>query len=327
MERIIYLFSILSVCIFSSCMEQKQNNPYVLDIPDKVEISKMDRYGYVRIKGSCIFVIPPEGFIQMPKESVLTYKEACYMYFSDFNNRDVNDFIDLILKKLPETYTFEKDGYSKIIEMNGYKAFVAHLRYDDECSELSVSFGNQSYYGQIKCVYPLESTDLRDALLKSMLTAYIDTAFKHLAMEDMAYYTIDLSNTDFKLAYNANNTYIYTINGIDPTFDSEQDLSILITTMPYESPPEKIMKKIKEEDFYPYKIRKTLVNGYSGVEYYSEGAVCGETARSYSVIFGNGNTSLYVVGKIYNMDLYDECLAEIKRIIGTIRFKNVNNAK
>lgn len=92
--------------------------------------------------------------------------------------------------------------------------------------------------------------------------------------------------------------------------------------MPYDSPPEKMVKYVKDPTFYPYKIHRKLVNDYSGVEFYSEGLVSGKTAKAYSVIFGNGMTSLYVSGKIYNLERYDEFLPELKRIIQTIRFKN-----
>lgn len=325
MKQSKYIILLLLGYLFCSCAGQ--SNPYDLDIPDKVNIDDVSRYQYERIKGSCIFVIPPDGFVQMPKESALGYKEACYIHFWDVNDEDGDRFIDQLWKKLLEIYASEKTGYIKKFEMNGYKAIATHSRYDDGLAELSVSFSGHSCYGQIKSVYPLKQTHLRDALLESMLTAYVDTAFKQLSMEEMAYYTIDLSNTDFKFAYYTGNTYVYSKKGIDPTSNPENELLLVIVTKPYDSPPEKIMENLNNDGFYPYKVQKKVVNGYTGLEYYSEGAVSGKTVRSYSVIFGDGNTSLYVTGRIYNMDLYDEYLQEIKRVIGTIDFKSTSDGR
>lgn len=320
MKQIKSLFIVWTGCIFTSCV--KQSSPYVLDIPDKIETAKADRYQSVRVKGTCLFVIPPQGFVQAEKQNALTYNEALYIYFSEAEKQNVNHTIDVVLERLRQLYTYEKDGYWKIFELNGYKALATHLKCENEEAELSVIFGNQFYSAQVECRYPLAYPSLQEILLKSMLTVYVDTVFKELAIDDMAYYTIDLSGTDFKLAYYSNNTYIYTINGIDPTPGPHLDFSISVTTMPYDSPPEKMVKYIKDKTFYPYKIQKKIVNDYSGVEFYSEGSVSGKTAKAYSVIFGNGMTSLYVCGRIYNPERYNEFLPEFKRIIQTIRFKN-----
>lgn len=252
-----------TVCIFASCV--KQSSSYILDIPDKIETDKADRYQSVRVKGTCLFVIPPQGFVQAEKQNALTYDEALYIYFSEAEKQNVNHTIDIVLKKISQLYTYEKDGYWKIFELNGYKALATHLKCENEEAELSVIFGNQSYSAQVECRYPLAYPSLQKILLKSMLTVYVDTVFKELAIDDMAYYTIDLSGTDFKLAYYSNNTYTYTINGIDPTPGPHLDVSISVTTMPYDSPPEKMVKYVKDPTFYPYKIHKKIVNDYSGL--------------------------------------------------------------
>ena len=177
----------------------------------------------------------------------------------------------------------------------------------------------------IDCEYTIGNYFLRDAIFRSMLTAYIDTTYRTESIKDFACFTVNLSDTEFKPAYYGANIYYYTINGVDPAPDSDIDLLFTIRPLPYED-PEKIMKFAIEKDtiFHVLQTHTTEINGYPAVECYSEGVVSGERGKGYSVVFGNGKTSLHFSGTVYNPEKYDEYLAEFKRIVRTIRFKEID---
>ncbi len=316
-----YILIVLSAYLLCSCVGQ--SNPYALDVPDKVSVVKTDKH--IRIKGTCIFIIPPEGFVQAPQQSALVNREGIFMTFVEGINRDVNKIIDLFLKKVPEVYTYGETGFWKLFKVNEDKTLAINTSWNKKHSQLSVTFGNPMYSVVIGCKYPIEDISLRDALFKSMLTAYIDTSYRSESMADMDCYTVDLSGTDIKFAYYGGNSYLYTINGIDPAPGTHTDIVVAISPIPYGN-PEKIMKYAIEKDtiFHVLQTHTTEINGYPAVECYSEGVVSGERGKGYSVVFGNGKTSLHFAGTVYNPEKYDTYLAEFKRIVQTIRFKEIN---
>ena len=316
-----YILIVLSACLLCSCAGQ--SNPYALDVPDKVTVVKTDKH--IRIKGTCIFIVPPEGFVQDPQQSALVNREGIFMTFVEGINRDVNKIIDLFFKKIPEVYTYGETGFWKLFRIDKDEAFAANTQWDEKRAQLSITLGNRMYSVVIGCKYPIDDLSLRNALFKSMLTAYIDTSYRSESMADMDCYTVDLSGTDIKFAYYGGNSYIYTINGIDPVPGIHTDIVLAISPIPYED-PEKIMKFAIEKDtiFHVLQTYTTEINGYPAVECYSEGAVSGERGKGYSVVFGNGKTSLHFSGTVYNPEKYDEYLAEFKRIVQTIRFKEID---
>ena len=316
-----YILIVLSVCLFCSCVGQ--SNPYALDVPDKVSVVKTDKH--IRIKGTCIFIVPPEGFVQEPQQSALVNREGIFIAFVEGINRDVDNMIKLFLKKTSEVYTYGKTGFWKEFRIDKDEAFAANTQWDEERTQLSITLGNRSYFITMGCKYPSSDLLFRDAIFRSMLTAYIDTTYRTESIKDFACFTVNLSDTEFKPAYYGANIYYYTINGVDPAPDSDIDLLFTIRPLPYED-PEKIMKFAIEKDtiFHVLQTYTTEINGYPAVECYSEGAVSGERGKGYSVVFGNGKTSLHFSGTVYNPEKYDEYLAEFKRIVRTIRFKEID---
>ena len=173
----------------------------------------------------------------------------------------------------------------------------------------------------IDCKCPINNSSIY-AVFNSMLTAYIDTTYRTESIKDFACFTVDLSGTDLKPAYYGANTYYYTINGVDPAPDSGIDLVFTVRPMLYEEPEKYTRLCIQKDTIYKAEpIHIIEINDYPAVEYYSEGVVSGKKIKGYSVVFGNGKTSLHIRGMIYNMKYCDEYLAEFKRIVQTIRFK------
>ncbi len=302
-----YILIVLSACLLCSCAGQ--SNPYALDVPDKVTVVKTDKH--IRIKGTCIFIVPPEGYVQAPMKCALTYKDSWYIHFGE-SDRHINDFIDSILKNNTESNQYK---YYKSIEYRENKALIIN-----EENFLAFVFGNQRRTATISCIYLTEDRAWRDTLVKSILTAYIDTSYRALAMKDWACYTIDTSDTDFKLAHYSNGFYCYTLGGKRITEKPDID-RFMIMPLPYNDPGELVEFGIKSDTtIRAYNIRKTEVNGFPAVEYYCEGFLSGDY-KMYSVIFGNGKTSLNCGGMIYDMEQYDEYMDEFKKIIKTIRFK------
>ncbi|MGP1462794.1 hypothetical protein [Tannerella sp.] len=316
-----YILIVLSACLLCSCAGQ--SNPYALDVLDKVTVVKTDKH--LRIKGTCIFIVPPEGFVQDPMESVLINREGTLIRFMETIDRDVDKVINPLLEQLPTVYLYGKTGYWKSFKTGKNRLFFIHTTWDNNRNRLSFSFGNQLYAIMIGCRYPIGDRLLRDAIFRSMLTAYIDTTYRAESIKDFACFTVDLSDTEFKPAYYGANIYYYTINGVDPAPDSDIDLLFTIRPLPYED-PEKIMKFAIDKDtiFHVLQTHTTEINGYPTVECYSEGVVSGERGKGYSVVFGNGKTSLHFSGTVYNPEKYDEYLAEFKRIVRTIRFKEID---
>ena len=316
-----YILIVLSVCLLCSCVGQ--SNPYALDVPDKVTVVKTDKH--IRIKGTCIFIVPPEGFVQEPQQSALVNREGIFIAFVEGINRDVDNMIKLFLKKTSEVYTYGKTGFWKEFRIDKDEAFAANTQWDEERTQLSITLGNRSYFITMGCKYPSSDLLFRDAIFRSMLTAYIDTTYRAESIKDFACFTVDLSGTDLKPAYYGANTYYYTINGVDPAPDSGIDLVFTVRPMLYEEPEKYTRLCIQKDTIYKAEpIHIIEINDYPAVEYYSEGVVSGKKIKGYSVVFGNGKTSLHIRGMIYNMKYCDEYLAEFKRIVQTIRFKEIN---
>ncbi len=101
----------------------------------------------------------------------------------------------------------------KEFKMNDLTSCILNQIHNNTSGSLSLIVGDDNNTIMLDASYNLADESSYNELLNSFLTTYIDTS-KENAKDDILYFTIDLSDTGYKLANYMPGSYIYSVDGV-----------------------------------------------------------------------------------------------------------------
>ncbi|MCO6163003.1 hypothetical protein [Flavobacterium sp. NRK F7] len=154
----IILFLFLTACVFGS-------NQSIED-------------GYINIKGTRLFILPPKGF----KES----KTIIGLEKDENTMIQVMDLIGGNYESNALTYTkskFEEKGITVLnfeeLKIDGYKAKMAHIKGQDGYESLQVVFGDNTFSAMVMCLFLTQDrNEILPEIKASLLKIKYDTNLK-----------------------------------------------------------------------------------------------------------------------------------------------------
>lgn len=229
--------------------------------------------GYINIKGTKLYIIPPKGFKEAKNIVGLEKNETALIQVMDLvgGNFDSNT----------STYTraeFEKRGIKVLefeeLEIDGYKAKFSHIKGADSNESLHVVFGDSTFTAMVMGVYP---SNLRNELYKDIKAAFLKIKYDKTLVIDpfsASVFKIGKNESKYKFAKATANMFIFSENGIIKDSYVDEPM-IMITSVPFDK---SMTKEELVEEFVNGLIRQGLIkketknlskksiNGYNTVE-------------------------------------------------------------
>jgi hypothetical protein len=280
------------------------------------------------ILGSKICIIPPDGFKKSDKFAGLEHKRSG----SSIMVNEMQTSYDSISNGLNKENFLKQGVHVSLIEnitineVSGLLFTATQVARGSNYGKYILFFGTNEETYLIVGVYPENETEVGLEIKKSILTAV--TLAEHPVDQINALdFTLDVSQTKFKLGNGPTNVLMYTVDGKIPT--NSEDKSVLIATKSFsESRIDDHRKfaenRIKNLDITINKteyINELKINGISGIEIYAKGQnpKNGDIENVYLVILFTRKNYYMLVG-ITN-DESQVSIDEFKKAIKTFELK------
>jgi hypothetical protein len=282
--------------------------------------------GYVNIKGTKLYIIPPKGFKESKNMVGLEKNETALIQVMDLvgGNFDSNT----------STYTraeFEKKGITvlefKELEIDGYKAKFSHIKGADSNESLQLVFGDSTFSAMVMALYP---SNLRNELYKDIKAAFLKIKYDKTLVIDpfsSSAFKVEKHESKFKFAKATANMFIFSENGeVKDAYVDEP--MMMITSVPFDKSMTKeelvqeavnglvnqgFVKKDKKN------LSKKMINGYDTVEveYYFEHK--SEIKLMFITVLVKKDKALLIYGS--SKSNFEENITEFKKLTNKIIIK------
>ncbi len=288
--------------------------------------NSLTKSGYINIKGTKLYIIPPKGF-----------KESKNMVGLEKNGTALIQVMDLVggnFDSNTTTYTrdeFEKKGVSVLelreIEIDGYKAKFSHIKGGDSNEILQVVFGDSTFTAMVMGIYP---SNLRNELFSDLKAAFLKIKYDKTLVIDpfsASVFKIGKNESKYKFAKASANMFIFSENGIIK--DSYVDEAMMmITSVPFdktmlkEQLVDELVNGLTRQGFIKKEsknLSKKSINGYNTieVEYYFDHK--SEIKLMFITVLVKNDKALLIYGSAKSH--FEENIIEFKKLTSVISIK------
>jgi hypothetical protein len=199
--------------------------PNYSNFPTEINTTKLS--SHINIKGTRIYIVPPEGFsIWSSQPGIRKGKTA---YIQTFDLGQINFY--------KETTTFTKENLEKsgaivydfkMLKLNGDNAKLAFMEGGPNTNTkvYILIFGDSTFSAKITGVFPDDDSELRKQVMTAMLSIYYDKSIKINPFESLKF-SLNDNKSIFKYAGIISSFNIYSINGIKKsTYKDEPYLAV-----------------------------------------------------------------------------------------------------
>lgn len=312
--------------IFTACETKEPKQTYDLAIPDTVHVQW--NTGQTPMQGNRISLRFPAGFTLRTDKNSLISGDSCLM---------------LVMESLQQPFTVtENDYYAGVLayqQKNPGKDFIRYQKKfvlgQDSASlmfrkniksgkaELSIIWGGTTS-AMMTCHFPDNNPALRQHILESMLTAYIDTTQQPDYIGQQPF-TIDTAASVFKFYTIHEGLAYYTPYGKD---EADQNF-VCATTLPampnlqeLKSCAKAILGKYTRADFQVTNVRERIfkLNGIDAIEMeFVIKAVNQPKSKIYFIVVGSEVGTIYMVGTFDTKE--NRLLEDCKKLAHSISIK------
>lgn len=321
-------FIILFLAFQTSCTSDFKETNKELIIPDKVVVKHSETD--IQFSGTSVFIVNPEGYKHMPS-LMRIYK---------------NDDTHIQCAELPGNFIKQKSSIRQGIEGLKSKGFKLYFEKEFQLGEFAalIIYGSNSkpnsdqiflIYGDtistvmLTGIFNSDDEKSKNEIFASMLTSYFDKT-KKPDYSELTNFSIDLSQTEYKLNSNVSMIFIYTING-------EGDLNknpFVNQIMIYSFPPMKsfdilkdhaksFVKNVSDNGVKISNTEETVIkiNGLDTYLMTFDGVNHDKIVKAYLTVFGDEKSSILFCGTAYTD--FDKTIDTFKNIANTLRTKEL----
>ena len=281
---------------------------------------------HIKVAGTKCSLIPPEDFVAASS-------------FSGFQNS--NTGASIMINELPAPYQTMADGFTadalktrgmtlldkQAIDFNNAKAtFIKVKQSANGTTYLKqiLVFGDTKGTVLVNGIYPEASKDIEDKIKDALLSTVYNAAQSDNAL-DAATFTIDISNTDFKLIKYISGSLLYSTDGKIPT---EKPTLIVgnsiakVSSQNQKQYAEERLKKLPRGEFNVIKeIKNITIDNLKGYEIIADGKTKDDKPELvYQVILFNDKGDYYIIlGQA--KEEFEKNLDTLKKIAKTFKRK------
>jgi len=314
------------VIILTSCSGEKQHK-VDLQIPDEVVINKDGKHQ--QFSGTRVFIVNPEGYL--PLNSLIRFQknDDTYIQAFEFSNTSFFDKKADIIQALEDAKSKKLHApYQKEFKLGDYDAFFG-LGTDEnpQLAQMALVFGDEDFCVMVVGILPKYDDKARKEVLSALLTTYLDKSVEP-DYSDLASFTLDVSNSDFKFNSNMSQFFYYTVNGKgDPVNNEFENLIAVMTTSTMKDLDERkefsqsVFQNHKDKgvDFSTVEDKELKINDVSAYEITASGKYKGKSVQLYQVVLGDNKTTILFLGLIY--DQQNELFKQCENVAQTLRIK------
>lgn len=220
-----YILIFLIVILTFGC----ETNAQTINIPDKILVKNINEK--INIKGSKILIDNSINYKFIDEMKRFQKDSLNYFQIMELENQDYNKTIPKVISKINE---LEKQGgkirVKKELKLGEYDAFIGLAPQGKESEQIVFAFGDESFTVLVMGVFQNNENE-RKEITNLILNLYYDKSI-NINIEDNLFYTVDLSNSKFKLISTVSNMANYTLNGEEITDENIYNNNFVIGTMP-----------------------------------------------------------------------------------------------
>lgn len=292
---------------------------------DSSQIQNSKTSTHIHISGTKLSIIPPSGFKIATAFTGLEKGESALIQVYDLVGGNFYTNANKFTKE-----RFEKSGVTVFdyqeMTINGYSGKYIHLQGNPDKKGISLVFGDETFTAMIMALY-IDNSDntaeqIKDALFSSVYE-------KDLPIDpfETAVFNLDDSNTKFKYAKSAANTFIYSINGSNE-LDANRDSIMVVLPFPADasmtakSIAEQMIGSLRNNGLSEIKILSTsnnALNNYPAYQIKMEGKLNGSPSKLLVQTVTHGENA--VVFKGFLKEKSNAVIEDFEALIKTLRMK------
>lgn len=320
-KKIIILF--ISLFLFSCESQIERDLKIDNEINSKTENNQ-------KITGTRISIQKPKDYELIDKLLRIQKNPTTYIQVAEIPNSNFKDSKLKIIKNYEDAISsgnLPKEFYKKEFKFNGNDAILYYGPDKKNKSEqIALSFGDNEFSVIVYAVFPENQIKIREEILKTIFTIKLNKEQK-TESQNLQNFTLDTSKTEFVIAGNMSQIFVYNLNGkIDPNNVFENQ--IIVSVLP-KADGKETLKKYSLDMIQRHKNsgieilnmteKEILDKNYFGYEIYFEGNYKGKSNNVYQLVIGNENGSVNYCGIVY--DRKEELMRQIKSISKTLKLK------
>ncbi|MCZ8198789.1 MAG: hypothetical protein O9267_14405 [Flavobacterium sp.] len=321
-KKLIILFILSSLF---SCESQINR-----DLKIKNEMNSKPGKNETKFAGTRISIQKPNDYELVDKLLRIQKNSKTYIQVFEVPNSSFKDSKSKITKNYEDAISsgnLPKEFYKKEFKFNGNDAILYYGADKNSNSEqIALGFGDNEFSVIVYAVFPENEIETREEILKTIFTIKLNKEQK-VEPQNLQNFTLDTSKTEFIIAGNMSQMFIYNLNGkIDPNNVFENQ--IIVSVLPNADGKETLKKysldmiqKHKKSGIEVSNLieKEILTKDYFGYEIYFDGKYNGKSNSVYQLVIGNENSSVAYSGIVY--DRKEELMKQIKLISKTLRIK------
>lgn len=310
---------------FFSCESQINR-----DLKIENEVHSKIESNPTKFPGTRISIQKPDDYELIDKLLRIQKNPSTYIQVFEVPNSNFKDSKSKVAKNYEDAISsgnLPKEFYKKEFNLNGNDAILYYGADKKSNSEqIALGFGDNEFSVIVYAVFPENEIKTRDEILKTIFTIKLNKQ-QQTESQNLQNFTLDTSKTEFIIAGNMSQMFIYNLNGkIDPNNVFENQ--IIVSVLPKADGKETLKKysldmiqKHKKSGIEVLNLteKEILTKDYFGYEIYFDGKYNGKPNNVYQLVIGNENGSINYCGIVY--DRKDELMKQIKSISKTLKLK------
>lgn len=294
------------------------------------EINSKTENNETKFGGTRISIQKPNNYELVDKLLRIQKNSKTYIQVFEVPNSNFKDSKSKIVKNYEDAISsgnLPKEFYRKEFKLNGEDAILYYGADKKNNSEqIALGFGDNEFSVIVYAVFPENEIETREEILKTIFTIKLNKKQK-AESHNLQNFTLDTSKTEFIIAGNMSQMFIYNLSGkIDPNNVFENQ--IIVSVLPKADSKETLKKysldmiqKHKKSGIEVSNLieNEILTKDYFGYEIYFDGKYNGKSNSVYQLVIGNENSSVAYSGIAY--DRKEELMKQIKLISKTLRIK------
>ena len=300
------------------------------DLKIKNEVNSKIESNQTKFTGTRISIQKPNDYELIDKLLRIQKNQATYIQVFEVPNSNFQDSKSKIAKNYEDAISsgnLPKEFYKKEFKLNGNDAILYYgADKKNKSEQIALGFGDNEFSVIVYAVFPENEIKIREEILKTIFTIKLNKEQK-TESQNLQNFTLDTSKTEFVIAGNMSQMFVYNLNGkIDPNNVFENQ--IIVSVLP-KADGKETLKKYSLDMIQNHKNsgieianlteKEILSKNYFGYEIYFEGNYNGKSNNVYQLVIGNENGSVNYCGIVY--DRKEELMKQIKLISKTLKLK------
>ncbi|EKT4499933.1 hypothetical protein RYR30_002470 [Flavobacterium psychrophilum] len=300
------------------------------DLKIKNEVNSKIESNQTKFTGTRISIQKPNDYELIDKLLRIQKNQATYIQVFEVPNSNFQDSKSKIAKNYEDAISsgnLPKEFYKKEFKLNGNDAIIYYgADKKNKSEQIALGFGDNEFSVIVYAVFPENEIKIREEILKTIFTIKLNKKQK-TESQNLQNFTLDTSKTEFVIAGNMSQMFVYNLNGkIDPNNVFENQ--IIVSVLP-KADGKETLKKYSLDMIQKHKNsgiaianlteKEILSKNYFGYEIYFEGNYNGKSNIVYQLVIGNENGSVNYCGIVY--DRKEELMKQVKLISKTLKLK------